>query len=1125
MEQDYARGINLPIDIFLRTLAEDQTEKSIAIILSGTGSDGVRGIRAIKEAGGMVMVQDEESAKFDGMPRSALATGLPDFVLPPDEMPQQLLSFVKHPYASKAEAGTKLLSNEDGLTRIFALLRERTKVDFTYYKPSTVVRRIERRMGVNQIHELPDYVHFMESYPKEVSALYRELLIGVTNFFRDPEAFQALGDTWLPQLLERTSSRDIRFWVSACSTGEEAYSLAILARECMERMGQHFNIKIFATDVDRDAIVVAGNGVYPESIAADVSSRLLSKYFHRREESFQISRSIREMVVFAQHNLIKDPPFTNIDLISCRNVLIYLQPVLQKKVLEQFNFSLNTDSILFLDSSESVGDMSSYFELLNNKWRIYRAKSKRRLGAGRAENEVPSYGTIMPGLALHHTGNRLSWRQNTEERMMTRLLQDVVEDYMPLTVIVNEELEPLHVLGDATGSFTLPRGKAVHDITKMASRELSVPLATALQKVFKMKEEICYNNIRLKDKKNNERNIKIRIRLLPERKGQEPLAVVLLEEVEPQATDNNAHGQTYDLDHEAEQRINDLEQELQFTRENLQATIEELETSNEELHATNEELLASNEELQSTNEELQSVNEELHTVNAEHQSKILELTELTNDLDNLLSSSRVGTVFLDEELIIRRFTPAVTKLFNFLENDVGRPFAHISHRFRLDLLPLIQEVQRHNSAQQHEIQAEDGSYYLMSLQPYQIGPEVYAGVVLNFVDINSLKAVEEKLKRSEERYALAQKAAQIGSWDWDLNTNKVIWSELIEPMFGFKQGEFPGTYEAFMQRVHPEDREQVEQRVKACIEQDAPYDTEMRVVWKEGSIHWLHTSGHVFRDAQGKSLRMMGITHDVTEQKHLEKDWRKSQAELRRYFQQPFIGMIISTPDRTIIEVNDKICELLGYTREEILTLKCSAFTHPDDQEKTLQAFQSLLNAEENRINLTKRYLCRDGSTLFARLEMRCVRNEFGQPDYMLDFVQDVTELQLYHARLEQQALQLSERNAMFDSILRAAPIGIGVVQNRRFVWVSSYFCEITGYSENELVGQTSRLIYQDDAEHERVGKEKYAQLEKEGVGRVETLFRRKDGCLVRVLLSSVRMNTALSLLEDKVTFTALRLD
>jgi two-component system, chemotaxis family, CheB/CheR fusion protein len=360
-EQDHTRGINLPIDVFLHSLAEDQGERAIAVILSGTGSDGMRGVRAIKEFGGMIMAQNEESAKFDGMPRAAISTGLCDFVLPPEEMPGQLLNWVKHPYVSKADRAEMLFKEEDGLTRVFSILRERFKVDFTYYKPSTVNRRIERRMTINQVKDIKDYVAFMNSYAGEAAALFRELLIGVTSFFRDPSAYDVLGQKWLKELIQSIDAREIRFWVAGCSTGEEAYSLAILARECLAELEVSRDIKIFATDIDRDAIHFAANGTYPESIAADVSPQRLAKFFHRKDEHFQISRTIREMVVFAQHNLIKDPPFTNISLISCRNLLIYLQPTLQQKVFEFFNFSLNPNGLLFLGTSETIGDMTEFF--------------------------------------------------------------------------------------------------------------------------------------------------------------------------------------------------------------------------------------------------------------------------------------------------------------------------------------------------------------------------------------------------------------------------------------------------------------------------------------------------------------------------------------------------------------------------------------------------------------------------------------------------------------------------------------------------------------------------------------------------------------------------------------------
>ena len=400
-DQEHVKGtINLPIDIFLRSLAEDQGDKAVAVILSGSGSDGMRGVRAIKEFGGMVMVQSESTAKFDSMPRASISTGLVDFILPPDEMPGRLLSYAKHPFVVKAERSETVISDEDALTRIFAILRDKFKADFTYYKPSTVTRRIERRMSINRIDEIRDYVAFMQNYPGEAGTLFREFLIGVTRFFRDREVFELLKENWLPEILERSAGKESRFWIAGCSTGEEAYTLAILAKEYMQQSGINRDLKIFATDIDRDAVLFAANGIYPDSIAADVPQELLGKYFYRKQDSYQISRNIREMVVFAQHNLIKDPPFTNIDFISCRNLLIYLQPVLQRKVFEFFNFSLNSQGILLLGTSETIGEMGDCFESLDHKSKIYRTK-------GRFKHSLDSHDLPqVPGSTYRDLGSR-----------------------------------------------------------------------------------------------------------------------------------------------------------------------------------------------------------------------------------------------------------------------------------------------------------------------------------------------------------------------------------------------------------------------------------------------------------------------------------------------------------------------------------------------------------------------------------------------------------------------------------------------------------------------------------------------------------------------------------------------
>jgi len=758
-DSDHSRGLNLPIDMFLHSLADDQAEKAIGIILSGTGSDGVRGIRAIKEAGGMIMAQSEESAKFDGMPRAAISTGLTDFILSPEEMPEKLLSFTRHPYALKTDRPPVLLSDEDSMARIFALLRERTRVDFTFYKPSTVVRRIERRMTVCQVNDLRDYVKLMESRSDEVQVLYRELLIGVTSFFRDREVFESLETHYLPELFTRLKGREARFWTAACSTGEEAYTLAMLSREILEQMGKRIDVKIFATDLDRSAIARASSGIYPESIAVDLPPALLAKYFHRKEDYYQIDRSIREMVVFAQHNLIKDPPFTNIELVSCRNMLIYLQSVLQRKALELINFSLNPQGILLLGSSETTGDMADFFEPLNQKFRIYSAKGKRRPVSNHSDfSGVPE---VLPWQNRARPASG-PWRNQDEERFLERFLQSLADDYVPLAIVVNEQLEPLHILGNSDGYFQRPSGRQTNDITKNVVKDLAIPLATGLQKVFKTNEELKYTTIRI-HWRDELKTVQVRIRPLPGKKGQEALAAIFIEETALPKESISGGAPIYDVNLEAEQRIHDLEQELQFSRENLQATIEELETSNEELQATNEELLASNEELQSTNEELQSVNEELHTVNAEHQSKIMELTELNNDLDNLMASTRIATLILDENLTVRRFTPEIRDIFRILDGDIGRPMNHLTHNLvNEDLLELVQDVAHRGLEKEREVCTTEGTWLQMRILPYHIGVTAIAGVVLTFIDIGLLKTVQNMLSDRETLISSLYRAAPVG---------------------------------------------------------------------------------------------------------------------------------------------------------------------------------------------------------------------------------------------------------------------------------------------------------------------------------------------------------------------------
>ncbi|MEI7894592.1 MAG: chemotaxis protein CheB, partial [Myxococcales bacterium] len=728
--------ISLPIDMFFRSLADDLGDRAIAVVLSGTGTDGMRGVQAIKEAGGMVMVQDPASAKFDGMPKAASGTGLVDYLLPPEEMPAELLRFIGH----LARASVRSLApGDDGdnnsLGTIFKLLRDKTTVDFTFYKPTTVLRRIERRMSIHQISKLDDYVHFARETPQEVSSLYKELLISVTKFFRDPEAYEILTKKVIPQIIEDTQSDEtIRVWVPGCATGEEAYSIAMAFIEALEGARRSIDIKVFATDIDKDAIEFASAGIYPESVAGDLSLERISRFFVQDGDSFHVTRPLRQRVIFATHNVIKDPPFTRTDLISCRNLLIYLQPVLQQKVLSLFSFGLKPDRFLMLGTSETVGDMAEAFRPIDTKWKIYQ-------GLGAVRRRLNDILSVVPARTVGRQTVRHGGQLTEEQIALDYALHALVDEFAPTALLVDDQLRLINVFGDASGYLKVPSGTASLNLLSMLSRRMSSVLSMAAHKALRSEKDVWYRGIPIGgDGPDANLEVSLRIRHFAEPKSGRRFLLIMFEDAKTSLATRGEMDHGLDVSAQAEQRITDLQQELQYTKENLQATIEELETSNEELQATNEEMLATNEELQSTNEELRSVNEELNTVNSEYQAKILELTELNADMDNLLASTNIGKVILDEHLCIRKFTPPVTSQINVMPRDIGRPIEHISSNLLNDhFLEDLQDVLRSGQATEKTVQSRDARVYQQRIMPYIAEPRQVKGLVVTFVDVTPMR--------------------------------------------------------------------------------------------------------------------------------------------------------------------------------------------------------------------------------------------------------------------------------------------------------------------------------------------------------------------------------------------------
>ncbi len=740
-ELRYSHGLNLPINIFFRSLAEQKQERAIGIIFSGTGTDGTLGIRDIKGVGGLTLVQDVQSSKFDGMPKSAIATGMVDYILAPERIPEVLLQYVQHRSMPRKEAEEFLIGkNIDNITRILMFIKKQENIDFTYYKPSTIFRRVEKRMGINSLNTIEEYVHFSENNRSEIKILANELLIGVTKFFREPEAFDTIQDSVIPEILAGKKQGDsVRVWVVACSTGEEAYFMAILFREYMESANVLFDVKIFATDVDKAAVEQASIGIYPDSILADVGRERLQKFFVKKDSYYQIEDSIRKMIIFASQDVIKDPPFNNIDLISCRNLLIYFQPKTQKKVLSGFHFALQRNGFLLLGKSETVGDMMNHYKTVDSRMKIYRKVGTSILErsdiqeAGRFQGNLPKF--------VSARGRR----DDSDERHYDLLYKQVMTHYEPIAMIVNERNDPEFFLGEVDQFLLFSKGKVNLNISKIVHEDLSVAIGTAIHKCRKEKKEIRYTDITVRKKSEL---IVVDLVVRPISIKGDVTNYVLIELIPVKKIEDTAIlSEVYSVDQKVDQRLKDLELDLQLTRENLQATVEELETSNEELQATNEELLASNEELQSTNEELQSVNEELITVNSEYQNKIQELENLNNDYDNLLNSTDIGTLFLDRELRIRKFTPALKEQFHLLDIDIGRPIFHFSHNMHYpEFFDDLNQTLIVGKPVNREVESLSGKWFMVRILQYKTSDNYIEGVVITMLDISQRREMRNEIQ-------------------------------------------------------------------------------------------------------------------------------------------------------------------------------------------------------------------------------------------------------------------------------------------------------------------------------------------------------------------------------------------